>query len=158
MERYGNRKFAYVHAWNVLKSYPKWDSPEPIDEDNLAELFGPDPRPRPASKPRPAKKAKSMDTSSAGGSTRGSTGGSQSESLTGVISQDYRRKCEVGEAAYEAKRTKELGFLECRELEFLMIDPESLPPQKTAYIRIVDARNLLVDSKILDDVLVDLDA
>ncbi|GJY85284.1 hypothetical protein Tco_0499310 [Tanacetum coccineum] len=41
-------------------------------------------------------------------------------------------KCE---AAYEAKIKKELGFLECRELEFLMIDLESLPPQKAAYIR-----------------------
>ncbi|GKC80276.1 hypothetical protein Tco_1131050, partial [Tanacetum coccineum] len=34
-KRYGNRKFAYVYAWNVLKTYPKWDSAEPIDEDNL---------------------------------------------------------------------------------------------------------------------------
>ncbi|GJX57876.1 hypothetical protein Tco_0287773 [Tanacetum coccineum] len=72
-----------------------------------------------------------MDTSS----PRGSTGGSQSESLTGVISQDYRRKCEAIEAAYEAKRKKELGFLECRELEFLMIDPDSLPPEKVAYFQ-----------------------
>ncbi|GKA37430.1 ubiquitin carboxyl-terminal hydrolase 12-like protein isoform X2 [Tanacetum coccineum] len=100
---------------------------KPIDEDNLAELFGPDPRARPAGKPRPAKKAKSVDTSSAGGS--------QSESLTGVISQDYRRKCEAAEAAYEAKRKKELALLECGELEFLMIDPSSLPPEKAAYIR-----------------------
>nr|GEV50227.1 hypothetical protein [Tanacetum cinerariifolium] len=56
---------------------------------------------------------------------RGSTGGSQSESITGVLSQDYRRKCEAAEAAYEAKRKKELGLLECRELEFLMIDPSN---------------------------------
>ncbi|GJR08827.1 hypothetical protein Tco_0791479 [Tanacetum coccineum] len=41
---------------------------------------------------------------------------------TGIIDA----KCE---AAYEAKIKKELGFLECRELEFLMIDLESLPPQ-----------------------------
>ncbi|GKB30486.1 hypothetical protein Tco_0869887 [Tanacetum coccineum] len=47
---------------------------------------------------------------------------------------DYRRKCEAAEAAYEAKRKKELGLLECRELEFLMIDPSSLPPEKAAYI------------------------
>nr|GEZ02899.1 hypothetical protein [Tanacetum cinerariifolium] len=58
--------------------------------------------------------------------------GSESESLTGVISQDYRRKCEAAEAAYEAKRKKELRFLECRVLEFLMIDPE---PENAAYIR-----------------------
>ncbi|GKE97432.1 hypothetical protein Tco_0020783 [Tanacetum coccineum] len=46
---------------------------------------------------------------------------------------DYRRKCEAVEAAYERK--KELGLLKCRELEFLMIDPSSLPPEKAAYIR-----------------------
>ncbi|GJW62173.1 hypothetical protein Tco_0111508 [Tanacetum coccineum] len=105
---------------------------EPIDEDNLAELFGPGPRARPSSKHRPAKKQKSVETSSDGGSTGGSTGGSQSKSILGAISQDYRRKCEVTEAAYEAKRKKELGLLECRELEFLMIDPSSLPQEKQA--------------------------
>ncbi|GJR08500.1 hypothetical protein Tco_0791152 [Tanacetum coccineum] len=49
--------------------------------------------------------------------------------------EDYRRKCEVAEVAYEAKRKKELGLLECRELEFLMIDHSSLPPEKAAYIQ-----------------------
>ncbi|GJV95684.1 hypothetical protein Tco_1547261 [Tanacetum coccineum] len=47
---------------------------------------------------------------------------------------EHRRKCEVAEAAHEAKRKKELGMLECRELEFLMIDASSLPPEKAAYI------------------------
>nr|GEV46479.1 START domain, START-like domain protein [Tanacetum cinerariifolium] len=47
---------------------------------------------------------------------------------------DYRRKCEAAEAAYEAKRKKELRMLECRELKFLMIDPSSLPPEKRAII------------------------
>ncbi|GJU68544.1 hypothetical protein Tco_1254803 [Tanacetum coccineum] len=51
MERHGNKKFQYVHSWNILKSYLKWDATKPIDEDNLAELFGPDPRARPAGKP-----------------------------------------------------------------------------------------------------------
>ncbi|GKD17968.1 hypothetical protein Tco_1207126 [Tanacetum coccineum] len=75
----------------------------------------------------------SVDTSSAGGSTGGSTE-SQSESIMGAISQDYRRKCDAAEAAYEAKRKKELGMLECRELEFLIIDPSSLPPKKRVII------------------------
>ncbi|GKD74001.1 hypothetical protein Tco_1332283 [Tanacetum coccineum] len=57
-----------------------------------------------------------MDTSSAGGST----GGSQSESLSGVLSQDYRRKCEAAEAAYEAKRKKELGSWSVEMGEFPM--------------------------------------
>ncbi|GKA20720.1 hypothetical protein Tco_0700709 [Tanacetum coccineum] len=82
MERYGNKKFQYVHSWNILKSFPKWDAAKPIDEDNLAELFGPDPRARPA----------------------------------------------AAEVAYEVKRVKELGLLECRELKFLINDPSTLPP------------------------------
>ncbi|GJW53280.1 hypothetical protein Tco_0097365 [Tanacetum coccineum] len=134
MERYGNKRFQYVHAWDILKNYPKWDAAEPIDEDNLVELFGPDPRARLAGKPRPAKKQKSVGTSSAGGSTGGSTMGIQSESITGAISQDYRRKCDVVSAAYEAKRIRELGMLECRESEFLMLDPSTLPLEKRAII------------------------
>ncbi|KAL6510936.1 hypothetical protein OROGR_022060 [Orobanche gracilis] len=46
-----------------------------------------------------------------------------------------RRKCAASESAYEAKRQKELGFLKCRELEFLMIDPDTVPPHKAAFIR-----------------------
>ncbi|GJT04705.1 hypothetical protein Tco_0839167 [Tanacetum coccineum] len=71
-----------------------------LGEDNLAELFSPDLRPRPFGKPRHAKKAESVDT------------------------------CR----SHVRGEEKELGFLDCRELEFLMIGPESLPPQKAAYI------------------------
>ncbi|GJW74377.1 hypothetical protein Tco_0133747, partial [Tanacetum coccineum] len=94
--------------------------------DNLQELFGPDPRERPAGKQRAPKKQKSVDTSSAGGS--------QSESVSVLLSQDYRRKCEAAERAYEAKGEKELAMMQCRELEFLMLDPSSLPPAKRAII------------------------
>ncbi|GJV77056.1 hypothetical protein Tco_1508640 [Tanacetum coccineum] len=48
--------------------------------------------------------------------------------------KDYRRKCDVVEKAYEAQREKELGMLQCRELEFLMIDLSSLPPAKRAIV------------------------
>nr|GEY58778.1 hypothetical protein [Tanacetum cinerariifolium] len=109
------------------------EASEPIDEDNLQELFGPDPRERPAGKQQATKKQKSVDTSSARGSTGGSTGG-VNRSLYQVISQDYRRKCDAAEKAYEAKREKEIGMLQCRELEFLMIDPSLLPPIKRAII------------------------
>ncbi|GKB34913.1 hypothetical protein Tco_0879855, partial [Tanacetum coccineum] len=51
-----------------------------------------------------------------------------------VISQDYRRKCEAASDAYKAERQKELGLLECRELEFLMIGTSTLPPEKADYI------------------------
>ncbi|GKE35722.1 hypothetical protein Tco_1455044 [Tanacetum coccineum] len=74
--------------------------------DNLQELFGPDPKERPADKQRAKKKQKS----------------------------DYRRKCDAAEEAYKAKKEKELGMLQCRELEFLMIDHSSLPPEKRAII------------------------
>ncbi|GJY13596.1 hypothetical protein Tco_0382905 [Tanacetum coccineum] len=133
IERCG-RKFQYDHVWIILKNYPKWNAAEPIDEDNLEELFGPDPRERPAGKQRALKKQKSVDTSSAGGSTGGSTGGSQSESVSSLVSQDYRRKCDAAERAYEAKREKELAMMQCRELEFLMLDPSTLPPEKRAII------------------------
>ncbi|GJX90924.1 hypothetical protein Tco_0344250 [Tanacetum coccineum] len=122
------------HVWDILKNYSKWNASEPIDKDNLQELFGPDPRERPADKQRATKKQKSVDTSSVEGSTGGSTGGSQSESVSGVLSQDYRRKCDAAEKAYEAQREKELGMLQCRELEFLLIDLSSLPPAKRAIV------------------------
>nr|GFC42811.1 hypothetical protein [Tanacetum cinerariifolium] len=83
-----------------------------------------DPRERPAGKQRVSKKQKSDDTSSAGGS--------QSESVSSLVSQDYRRKCDAAERTYEAKREKELAMIQCRELKFLMLDPSSLPPAKRA--------------------------
>nr|GEV05696.1 hypothetical protein [Tanacetum cinerariifolium] len=195
LERCG-KKFQYPHEWNILRNYPKWNAaeqidednleelfgPDPrerakwtrmhgdcqrfnaiykhltrksgendvdlvenaktsylercakqIDEDNLEELFGPDPRERPAGKQRASKKQKSVDTSSPGGSTRGS----QSESISSLVSQDYRRKCDAAERAYEAKRDKELAMMQCRELrelEFLMLDFSTLPPAKRAII------------------------
>nr|GEU58924.1 hypothetical protein [Tanacetum cinerariifolium] len=111
LQRYGNKKFQYDRVWNILKNYLKWNAAKPIDKDNLQELFGPDPRERPADKQQAPKKQKSVDTSRAGGNTRGSTGGSQSESVSGVLSHDYRRRCDVAEKEYEAKREKEIGIL-----------------------------------------------
>ncbi|GJZ71259.1 hypothetical protein Tco_0635110 [Tanacetum coccineum] len=70
IDRYG-KKILYPRVWNILKNYPKWDAAEPIDADNLEELFGPDPRERPAGKQRAPKKQKSVETTSAGGSTGG---------------------------------------------------------------------------------------
>ncbi|GJS29267.1 hypothetical protein Tco_0489887 [Tanacetum coccineum] len=81
--------------WTRMHEYPKWDAAEPIDGDNLQEVFGPDKRERPAGKQRAVKKQKSVETS-------GSTGGSQSESVSSLVSQDYRRKCDAAERAYEA--------------------------------------------------------
>ncbi|GJV98221.1 hypothetical protein Tco_1553473 [Tanacetum coccineum] len=125
---------------NAKTSYMERNGP--IDEDNLQDLFGPDPRERPADKQRATKKQKSVDTLSTRGSTEGSTKGSQSKSVSGVLSLDYRRKCDAAEKAYEAKREKELigggvgvgGGFSVRELEFLMIDHSSLPPAKRATI------------------------
>ncbi|GKF00895.1 hypothetical protein Tco_0027818 [Tanacetum coccineum] len=84
LQRYGNKKFQYVHVWNILKNYPKWNAAGPIDANNLKELIGPDPRERPAGKQRAKKKQTS----------------------------DYKRKCEAAEEAYKAKRDKELAMRE----------------------------------------------
>ncbi|GJT99338.1 hypothetical protein Tco_1094856 [Tanacetum coccineum] len=133
------KKFIYPHVWNILKNYSKWDAAEPIDADNLQKLFSPDPRERPADKQRAKKKQKSVETTSVGGSTKGSTGRSQSESVSSLVYQDYRRKCDAAKKAYEAKREKELAIMQCKELEFLMIDPSSLPPAKRAIIEMKQA-------------------
>ncbi|GJV87526.1 transcription factor bHLH162-like protein [Tanacetum coccineum] len=92
-----------------------------------AKVFGPDKRERPAGKQRAGKKQKSVETS-------GSTGGSQSESVSSLVSQDYRRKCDAAERAYEAQREKDLAIKKCEEMRFLMIDTSNLPPHKRAFI------------------------
>nr|GEV54297.1 hypothetical protein [Tanacetum cinerariifolium] len=61
--------------------------------------------------------------------------GSQSESVSSLVSQDYRRKCDAAERAYEVKRDKELAMMQCREPEFLMLDHSTLPPAKRAIIK-----------------------
>ncbi|GKE00509.1 abscisic aldehyde oxidase 3 [Tanacetum coccineum] len=63
--------------------------------------------------------------------TTTSTGGSQLESL----SVDFRRKIVAAESAYEAKKTKEVAIMECKELEFFLIDTDGLPERKTALIK-----------------------
>nr|GEU41276.1 hypothetical protein [Tanacetum cinerariifolium] len=75
------------------------------------------------------------------------TGGSQSESVSSLVSQYYRRKCDAAEKAYEAKREKELAIMQCKELEFLMIDPSSLPPAKRA---IIEKKQAEIMRKYLD--------
>ncbi|GJX85059.1 hypothetical protein Tco_0335833 [Tanacetum coccineum] len=126
LERVG-KKIQYPHVWKILKEYPKWDAAEPIDGDNLQEVFGSDKRERPADKQRAGKKQKSVERS-------GSTGGSQSESVSLLISQDCRRKCDAAERAYEAHREKDLAIKKCEEIKFLMIDTSNLPPHKRAFI------------------------
>ncbi|GKE47240.1 hypothetical protein Tco_1478498 [Tanacetum coccineum] len=103
------------------------DAAKPIDGDNLQEVFGPDKRERPAGKQRAVKKQKSVETS-------GSTGGSQSEFVSSLVSQDYRRKSDAAERAYEAQREKDLAIKKCEEMKFLMIDISNLPPYKRAFI------------------------
>ncbi|GKA10198.1 melanoma-associated antigen 8 isoform X1 [Tanacetum coccineum] len=126
LERVG-KKFQYPHMWKILKEYPKWDAAKPIDGDNLLEVFVPDKRERPADKQRAVKKQKSVETS-------GSTGGSQSESVSSLVSQDYRRKCDAAQRAYEVQMEKDLAIKKCEEIKFLMIDTSNLPPHKRAFI------------------------
>ncbi|GKC13560.1 hypothetical protein Tco_1010342 [Tanacetum coccineum] len=125
IDRYG-KKFLYPHVWNILKNYPKWDAAEPIDADNLEELFGPDPRERPAGKQRAPKKQKSVETTSTGGVNRS------------LYRHLFLRIIDVNvmllKKVYKAKREKELAIMQCKELEFLMIDPSALPAAKRAII------------------------
>nr|GFB45611.1 hypothetical protein [Tanacetum cinerariifolium] len=60
---------------------------------------------------------------------------SHSESLSESLSEDFRRKIQASESTYEAKKAKELAYMECKELEFLMIDTDGLPENKAAIIR-----------------------
>ncbi|GKC33978.1 hypothetical protein Tco_1046362, partial [Tanacetum coccineum] len=59
---------------------------------------------------------------------------------------DYRRKCDAVERAYDAKREKELAIMQ-KELEFLMLDPSSLPPAKRA---IIEKKQTEIMEKYLD--------
>ncbi|GJU88927.1 hypothetical protein Tco_1301350 [Tanacetum coccineum] len=100
--------------WRILKKHPKWDAPKPLDADDHTEIFGPRVRPRPVGKPRPAKKTKSETTEN--------SGGSQSGFISESLYEDLRRKLQAVESAYEVKKEKELAYMKCKELEFLMID------------------------------------
>ena len=46
-QRFGTRGFTYVHVWEILKNYPKWDAEEPLDIACVEDIFGPDKRDRP---------------------------------------------------------------------------------------------------------------
>ncbi|GJT77313.1 hypothetical protein Tco_1044038 [Tanacetum coccineum] len=65
----------------------------------------------------------------------GIIGRSASGSISYSISEDLRRKLQAGTSAYEAKRQKELAITEFKELDFLTIDPDTLPEPKASIIR-----------------------
>nr|GEW18148.1 hypothetical protein [Tanacetum cinerariifolium] len=71
MAQSNRRKFLLEHAWCILKDHSKWDAPKPLDMDDHTEIFGPDVRPRLASKTQPLKKTKSKTTGAAGEVHRG---------------------------------------------------------------------------------------
>nr|GEU66182.1 glutathione S-transferase T3-like [Tanacetum cinerariifolium] len=52
-------------------------------------------------------------------------GGSASGSISDSISEELRRKLQAGTSAYEAKKEKEMAIMEFKEMEFLMIDPNT---------------------------------
>ncbi|GKB47149.1 hypothetical protein Tco_0897902 [Tanacetum coccineum] len=52
------------------------------------------------------------------------------DSFWGKIMQDFNNCTYQASSVYEAKKEKELAYTECKELEFLMIDPDSLPKLK----------------------------
>ncbi|GKA58569.1 hypothetical protein Tco_0757757 [Tanacetum coccineum] len=60
--------------------------------------------------------------------------GSQSESVSSLVSQDYRCKCDAAQRAYEVQMEKDLAIKKCEEMKFLMIDTSNLPHHKRAFI------------------------
>ncbi|GJS26696.1 hypothetical protein Tco_0487316 [Tanacetum coccineum] len=65
----------------------------------------------------------------------GSSGGSASGSISDSVSEDLRRKLQAGTSAYEAKKQNEIAIMEFKEMEFLTIDPDTLPELKASIIR-----------------------
>ncbi|GKA01296.1 hypothetical protein Tco_0673961 [Tanacetum coccineum] len=116
------RKFQLENAWRILNGHSKCDASKPLDMEDHTEIFGPDVRPHPAGKTRPEKKTKSEMTWSSRGSASGS--------LSDYVSEDLRRKLQTGTPAYEAKKQKEIAIMEFKEMEFLTIDPDTLPEPK----------------------------
>ncbi|GJV39120.1 hypothetical protein Tco_1417560 [Tanacetum coccineum] len=80
----------------------------------------------------PRKSKNRLKRQALGEASEGAPGGVKS--VSSLASQDYRRKCDVAEKAYETKREKELAIMQCKELEFLMIDPSALPAAKRTII------------------------
>jgi hypothetical protein len=131
-ERFGSKEFVYVHIWQVLKNYPKWNAEDPIDITCLKDIFRPNKRPHPkrdgGRKSRATKKQKSTDMSSAV-----SSGGSQSNTFSRQLCEKYSQKADVQMAAYKAMREKEVKTL---EMKFLLLDPDMTTDlEKAAIIR-----------------------
>ncbi|GJZ70605.1 hypothetical protein Tco_0634456 [Tanacetum coccineum] len=61
--------------------------------------------------------------------------------ISDSISEDLRRKLQEGTSAYEAKKQKELAITEFKELEFLTINPDTLPEPKASIIRKKQEKN-----------------
>ena len=147
-ERFGSRGFTYVHIWEVLKHYPKWDVEEPLDITCFDDIFGPDKRPHPKrNNKRAEKKQKSTDTSSAT-----SSGGSQTSTFSGQLSEKYTQTKEAQTACYEARRKKEekalekeARVLEWQDMQMLMLEPSLVTDPVRA--EIIRSRQALITRK-----------
>ncbi|GKA90368.1 hypothetical protein Tco_0812238 [Tanacetum coccineum] len=64
-----------------------------------------------------------------------SSGESALGSISDSLSEDLKNKLQAASSAYEVKKEKEFSYTKCKELEFLMIDPNSLPETKASIIR-----------------------
>ncbi|GKD14094.1 hypothetical protein Tco_1198501, partial [Tanacetum coccineum] len=58
-----------------------------------------------------------------------------SRSISDSVSEELMRKLQVGTSAYEAKKQKEMAIMKFKEMEFLMIDPDTLSEPKASIIR-----------------------
>nr|GEW89749.1 hypothetical protein [Tanacetum cinerariifolium] len=105
--------FVQEDAWEILRSYAKWDVPEPVDltEGEVPwvgndDLFGEDARPRPAGlgkSTHPSKKSK-FDTTT---STRGSN---SSNPFGEHMSTEFHLKREAAEKAYEVSKERSYAY------------------------------------------------
>ncbi|GKA73577.1 hypothetical protein Tco_0779879 [Tanacetum coccineum] len=64
-----------------------------------------------------------------------SSAGSGSGSMKDVLNEKLRQKIQASKSAYEAKKVKEQSATDLNELQFLMIDADSLPEPKKTIIK-----------------------
>ena len=137
-----------------MKNYPKWDAEDPLDVTCLDDIFGPDKRPRPERTNRRAGKKQKSETSSAA-----SSGGSQTSTFSGHLSEKYLQAKDAQMAMYEVKKAREQKALEkeqkmleaqeraleVQEMQLLMLEPNTLSDPIRA--NIIRQRQLLVQKK-----------
>ncbi|PWA92012.1 myb-like domain, Myb/SANT-like DNA-binding domain protein [Artemisia annua] len=143
-ERFGTRGFNYEHVLDVLKHYPKWDAEEPIDITCLDDIFGPDKRPRPERTTRRPGKKQKLETLSAA-----SSGGSQTSTFSGQLSEKYGQAKDAQMAMLEVKKAREQKALE-KEQKMLEKEQKMLEAQEKV-LEMQEMQLLMLDPTMVND-------